>query len=135
MSVGAVAGLVAGLLMDAYDPAAAGVDGASVSVATDKADYKRGEPVAIRIANTGTVPLEPAESWSLRVTGLSGMVMYSMPDGAFDTLEPGTDTYTVWNQTKDGGGGVLEGIYRISVRGHGPDGFAVQDSVTVTVWK
>ena len=136
MSVGAAAGLAAGLLlMDATGGEVTYVEGTSLSVATDKSDYKRGEPVSIRIVNTGTVPLESEEAWGFRITGLSGMLMYTIPEGAVGRLDPGLDTTLVWNQTKTNGDAVLEGLYRISVRGHAPDGVMVDDSTTIMIWK
>ena len=137
MSVGAAAGLAVGLfLMDATTGGEVTyVEGTSLSVATDKSDYKRGEPVSIRIVNTGTVPLESEEAWEFRITGLSGMLMYAMPGGAAGRLDPGLDTILVWNQTKTNGDAVLEGLYRISVRGHAPDGTMVDDSATIMIWK
>lgn len=136
MSVGAAAGLAAGLfLMDATGGDVTYVEGTSLSVATDKSDYKRGEPVSIRIVNTGTVPLESEEAWGFRITGLSGMLMYTMPGGAAGRLDPGLDTVLVWNQTKTNGDAVLEGLYRISVKGYAQDGTMVDDSTTIMIWK
>ena len=136
MSVGAAAGLAAGLLlMDITGGEITHVDGLSISIATDKSDYKLGEPVSVRIVNTGSVPLESGEAWRFRITGLSGMLMYSEPGHAPAKLDPGLETTLVWDQTKNDGDTALEGLYRISIRGHGPDGAQAEDSTTIMIWK
>ena len=136
MSVGAAAGLAAGLLlMDIAGEELTHVEGLSISITTDKSDYKLGEPVSVRIVNTGTVPLESGEAWGLRITGLSGMLMYSEPDHVPTRLDPGLETALVWDQTKNDGEAALEGLYRISIRGHGPDDAQAEDSTTIMIWK
>lgn len=136
MSVGAAAGLAAGLfLMDITGGEVIHVEGLSVSIATDKNEYQRGEPVSVRIVNTGTIPLESSEAWGFRITGLSGMLMYSEPDHTPTRLDPGLETTLVWNQTKNDGDAALEGLYRISVQGYGPDGTRAEDSTTIMIWK
>ena len=55
-------------------------EGPSLSVVTDKSDFKKGEAIRIRIINSGTVPLLFSDtSYGLKITGLSGMLMYSPP--------------------------------------------------------
>ncbi|MXX20994.1 MAG: hypothetical protein F4W68_01645 [Cenarchaeum sp. SB0661_bin_35] len=136
MSVGAASGLVAGLiLLNLDNNGLTYVEGASISVTTDKNDYKRGEPIQVRVINTGTMPLETSKQWNLRITGLSGMLMYDAGERAYNVLSPGLDDTIVWNQTKNDGNVVLEGLYRISVEGTDADGFTVQDWITVSIWK
>ena len=55
------------------------VEGLSVSIVTEKSDFfKKGETILIRIVNSGTVPLSfPDSSYGLRITGLSGILMFS----------------------------------------------------------
>ena len=103
------------------------VEGASVSVAVERADYRPGEYVRIRVVNTGTVPLEFADgSYGVRVTQLDGIEVYSpRPEsasaasgdaapGAAATLGPREEATVVWNQTKNDGGAALHGTYKIS---------------------
>lgn len=136
MSVGAASGLVVGVALLSLDSSSLTyVEGASISVTTDKSDYKRGEPIQVRVVNTGTVPLETSTQWNLRITGLSGMIMYDGSEHADGFLPPGRDYTVMWNQTKNGGDMVLEGLYRISVEGTHTGGHTIQDWVTVTIWK
>lgn len=136
MSVGAASGLVVGMtLLNLDSNSLTYVEGASISVITDKSDYKRGEPIQVRVVNTGTIPLETSTQWSLRITGLSGMVMYDGGEYTDGFLPPGLDYTIMWNQTKNDGDVILEGLYRISVEGTYADGHTIQDWVTVTIWK
>ena len=136
MSVGAASGLVVGVTLLSLDSnSLTYVEGASISVITDKSDYKRGEPIQVRVVNTGTVPLETSTQWNLRITGLSGMIMYDGGEHTDSFLSPGRDYTIMWNQTKNDGDIVLEGLYRVSVEGTYADGHTIQDWITVTIWK
>lgn len=136
MSVGALAGLAAGLiLMNIGNEDLVYTEGSSISIVTDKKDYKRGEPIQIRIVNTGTTHLETANFWNFRITGLSGMLMYGIDDSTSMVLPPGSDNTITWNQTKNDGDVVLEGLYRITVEGTDADGTFTQDWITVSIWK
>ena len=54
------------------------VEGSSISIVTEKFDFKKGEEIKIRIINSGTTPLIFSDtSFGLRITGLSGILMYS----------------------------------------------------------
>ena len=54
------------------------VEGSSISIVTEKSDFKKGEEIKIRIVNSGTAPLFFSDtSYGLRITGLSGILMYS----------------------------------------------------------
>ena len=136
MTAGAASGLLAGLLlMDTSGEGIVYVEGPAITVDTDRRDYQRGDPVTVIIVNSGSVPLESDGSWGFRVTGLSGMLMYETVGDGADMLEPGMRTAMTWDQIKNDGDAALEGLYRISVEGHGPGGKPIQDSVTISIWK
>lgn len=136
MAAGAASGLIAGLLlMDTSGGNIQYVEGPSITVETDRRDYHRGDAVIAVIVNSGSVPLASDNSWSFRVTGLSGMLMYEAPIPVARDLEPGLRDSITWDQIKTDGDAALEGLYRISVEGYGPDGQAVQDWVTFSIWK
>ena len=136
MAAGAASGLLAGLLlMDATGGNIQYVEGPSITVETDRRDYHRGDAVTAVIVNSGSVPLASDDSWSFRVTGLSGMLMYEAAIPEAKMLEPGLRDSMTWDQTKTDGDAALEGLYRITVEGHGPDGQVVQDWVTFSIWK
>lgn len=136
MAAGAASGLLAGLLlMDTSGGGIVYVEGPSITVDTDRRDYQRGDLVTAVIVNSGSVPLESDGSWGFRVTGLSGMLMYEAVGAGADVLEPGMRATVTWDQIKDDGDAALEGLYRISVEGYGPERDPIRDSATFSIWK
>ena len=136
MVAGAASGLIAGLLlMETSGGPIQYVEGPSITVETDRRDYHRGDTITAIIVNSGSVPLTSNDSWGFRVTGLSGMLMYEVAEHETSTLAPGLSDAMVWNQIKTDGDTALEGLYRISVEGYGPEGNVVQDWVTFSIWK
>ena len=145
--IGVVAGAAAGAALYGKGASVPGaplayVDGPSLSVDAERADYRAGEAVRIRVVNTGTVPLVFADgSYGVRVTQLDGIVLYSpRPDAAGAgsgpaMLEPREEAVVVWNQTKNDGGAALQGTYRISSSA-AADGAAAEGlgaSVTINI--
>jgi uncharacterized membrane protein len=113
------------------------VEGPSVSVVTEKSDFKKGEEIKIRIVNSGTVPLTFSDaSYGLRITGLSGILMYAPVSAqVISSLEPGDEISFSWNQIKNDGDTALEGLYKISTKGMNDEGNNVEKSTTITIWK
>lgn len=115
------------------------VDGPSISVVTEKTDFKRGEEIIIRIVNSGTTPLTFSDSsYGLRITGLSGILMYSpwvSTEEINPILEPRSEIEFSWDQIKNDGDSVLEGLYKISAKGMDSQGNKIEKSTTVTIWK
>jgi uncharacterized membrane protein len=113
------------------------VEGPSVSVVTEKSDFKIGEEIKIRIVNSGTVPLSfPDSSYGLRITGLSGILMYTPVSAqVISHLEPGDEIEFSWDQIKNDGDTALEGLYKISTKGADAQENNVEKSTTVTIWK
>jgi uncharacterized membrane protein len=113
------------------------VDGPSVSVVTEKYDFKIGEEIKIRIVNSGTVPLTFADSsYGLRITGLSGILMYTPVSAqVISHLEPGDEIEFSWDQIKNDGDTALEGLYKISTKGVDEQENTVEKSTTITIWK
>ncbi|MDX1595736.1 MAG: hypothetical protein R3327_02225 [Nitrosopumilaceae archaeon] len=113
------------------------VEGTSLTVFTDMADYKLGDNIKIRIINSGSVPLTFSNNaYGLEITGLSGRLLYS-PDSVpnITKLEPHDEVHFIWNQIKNNGEQVLEGVYKVSAQGIDPNGNNVKKSTTVTIWK
>ena len=78
ISVGIIAGLVLGLyFIDVKNTnQLVFVSGPSISVVTEKFDFKKGEEIKIRIVNSGTIPLTFSDSsYGLKITGLSGVLI------------------------------------------------------------
>ena len=139
ISVGVSAGFFFGLfLVDVQDASqVVYVDGPSISITSEKYDYKKGEDIKIHIINSGNVPLffqDP--SYSLRVTGLSGMLIYSPTvTPALSKLEPKDDVEFTWNQTKNDGNTALEGLYKIQVTGLDESKKKIESSITINIKK
>ena len=142
-AVGLVAGLVFGIyLIDVKNTnQLVFVDGPSISIVTEKFDFKKGEEIKIRIVNSGTIPLTFSDSsYGLRITGLSGMLMYtpdSFQDSDFDSysLAPKDEIEFVWDQIKNDGDSTLEGLYKIHSKGFNPKFNKIEKSTTITIWK
>lgn len=142
-AIGVAAGLLFGLyLIDVKNTSQlVFVEGPSISVVTEKFDFKKGEEINIRIINSGTVPLTFSDSsYGLRITGLSGMLMYS-PDSLEESnleiisLAPKEEIGFVWDQIKNDGDSTLEGLYKISSKGFDPKNNKIEKSTTITIWK
>ena len=139
IGIGVIAGLAFGVyLMDVKNTSQlVFVEGSSVSVVTEKSDFKKGEEIKIRIVNSGTTPLYFADaSYGLRITGLSGILMYT-PTSAqvISNLDPGDEIEFLWDQIKNDGDTALEGLYKISVKGVDGQQNNVEKSITITIWK
>ena len=113
------------------------VEGNSLSIVTEKFDFKKSEEIKIRIINSGTTVLNFSDSsYGLKITGLSGILMYSPDvDLVSSKLEPGDEVSFSWDQIKNDGDDALEGLYKISVKGTDEFGINVEKSTTVTIWK
>ena len=113
------------------------VEGTSLSIVTEKFDFKQDEPIQIRIVNSGTNELTFSDSsYGLKITGLSGILMYSpVSTQVISTLDPVDEIIFFWDQIKNDGDIALEGVYKISSTGMDPYGNHVEKSTTVTIWK
>ena len=113
------------------------VEGTSLSVVTEKFDFKQDELIEITIVNSGTNEIIFSDSsYGLKITGLSGILMYSpISAQVISTLEPRDDITFSWDQIKNDGDIALEGVYKISTKGIDVDGNNVEKSTTVTIWK
>ncbi len=137
--VGLISGLAFGVyLLDVKNTSQlVFVEGPSISVVTEKIDFKIGEEIKIRIVNSGTIPMIFSDaSYGLRITGLSGILMYSPVSAqVISELEPGDEIEISWDQIKNDGDAVLEGLYKISAKAVDPQGSHVEKSTTITIWK
>ncbi len=142
-AVGLITGLVFGLyLIDVKNTnQLVFVEGPSISIVTEKFDFEKGEEIKIHIINSGTVPITFSDSsYGLRITGLSGISMYT-PETLqeFDlesySLDPEEKIEFVWDQIKNDGDSTLEGLYKIHSKGFDPEENKVEKSTTITIWK
>ena len=113
------------------------VDGSSISIVTEKSDFKKGEEIKITIINSGTTPLIFSDtSYGLKISGLFGIMMYFPPASqVITTLKPNEEIVFVWDQMKYDNLPVLEGLYKISSNGIDSMGNKVEKSITINIWK
>ena len=113
------------------------VEGLSISVVTEKIDFKIGEEIKIQIVNSGTIPMFFSDaSYGIRITTLSGGLLYSpVSVQMISQLEPGDEIEFSWDQIKNDGDAVLEGLYKISAKAVDKQGNQVKKSTTITIWK
>ena len=139
IGIGVIAGLVFGVyLIDVKSNSQlVFVEGSSVSIVTEKSDFKKNEEIKIRIVNSGATSLTFSDaSYGLRITGLSGMLMYApTSNSVMSSLEPGDEISFSWDQVKNDGDVALEGLYKISVKGMDESENTVENFITVAIWK
>ena len=139
IGVGIVAGFAFGVYLIDFKSTAqlVFVEGSSLSIVTEKFDFKQDELIQIRIINSGTNELIFSDSsYGLKITGLSGILMYSpISTQVITTLDPGNEITFSWDQIKNDGDTALEGVYKISAKALDVDGNNVEKSTTVTIWK
>ena len=113
------------------------VDGSSLSIVTEKSDFKKGEKIKIIIINSGTTPLIFSDtSYGLKISGLFGIMIYSPPASQIiTTLKPSEEIEFVWDQMKNDNVPILEGLYKISSDGIDSMGNKVEKSITINIWK
>ena len=139
IGVGIVAGFAFGIYLIDFKTTTqlVFVEGTSLSIVTEKFDFKQDESIQIKIVNSGTNKLTFSDSsYGLKITGLSGILMYSpISAQVISTLDPGDEIIFSWDQIKSDGDIALEGVYKISAKGMDMDGINIEKSTTVTIWK
>lgn len=139
IGVGVVAGFIFGfyLLDMKITNQLVFVDGPSISIVTEKSDFKKSEEIKITIVNSGTTVLTFLDaSYGLKISGLFGITMYSPSvSPVLTTLKPGKNIVFVWDQMKHDKTPVLEGLYKISSEGIDSTGTKVEKSITINIWK
>jgi hypothetical protein len=137
--VGLISGLAFGVyLLDVKNTSQlVFVEGPSISVVTEKIDFKIGEEIKIRIVNSGTIPMIFSDaSYGLRITTLSGILIYSpISAQVISELESGDEIELSWNQIKNDGDSALEGLYKISTKAVDSQGNQIEKSSAITIWK
>lgn len=110
-------------------------NGPSLTVIPDKINYHAGEPVHIRIINSGTVPLTfPDASYGLKITRLDGILVYSpIAAQVISKLEPKEEKIFVWDQTKNDGSKTYQGRYKIVSSTESEN--TIKKSVTINILK
>ncbi len=113
------------------------VEGASVSLVTEKLDFNQGEEIQIRIVNSGTTPLIFSDaSYGLKVTQLDTIEVYSpIAAQVISVLEPKQEITFVWDQIKNNGDPVNHGTYRIITKAIDENQVEIKRSITINIFK
>ncbi|MCH8833157.1 MAG: hypothetical protein IIA81_02565 [Thaumarchaeota archaeon] len=137
--VGVVAGAILGVIfVDFKNPNELNFqEGPSLSILTEKTDFKKGEIITIRIINSGSVPLTFSDvSYGLKISGLDGTLLYSpISAQVISVLEPKEEKIFEWDQIKNDGDPMLEGTYKISSRGMDNLEKTIKKSITINIYK
>jgi len=139
ISVGIIGGVIFGLIfIDFKNPNELNfVQGSSLTILTEKTDFKKGEIIKIRIINSGSTPITFSDaSFGLRITGLDGRVLYSpISAQVISVLEPKVEQIFEWDQIKNDGDSILEGTYKITSSGLDEDGQTIKKSIAINIFK
>ena len=111
--------------------------GPSLSVITEKTNFHLGEPIRIKIVNSGTVPLTFSDaSYGLKIKQLDGIVLYSpISTQVISVLKPEEEKVLVWNQTKLDGSKIIEGRYNVVSSTDSSSGNVLKKSITINILK
>ncbi len=139
ISVGITGGVIFGLIfIDFKNPNELKfVQGSSLTILTEKTDFKKGEIIKIRIINSGSTPITFSDaSFGLRITGLDGRVLYSpISAQVISVLELKEEQIFEWDQIKNDGDYILEGTYKIASSGLDEDGKTIKKSIAINIFK
>ena len=124
--LGVIAGPVFGIILFEYgeEDQLIFVDGDSISIVTEKNDFKIGENISIKIINSGTTDLTFSDaSYGLEIKQLDGILVFK-PISAqmISLLESHEEFEFVWNQNKNNDEQVLEGLYKVTSNGISENG-------------
>jgi len=141
--IGIVVGVAAGGILGAYtisiddDEQLKFVLGPSLSIITEKSDFKIDEEISIKVINSGTVPLSFSDaSYGLKIINLDGWNIYSpISAQVISTLEPTQEVSFVWDQIKNNGEPLLEGLYKIETEAKDDQGKTVKKTITINIVK
>ena len=137
--VGVVAGAILGVIfVDSKNPNELNFqEGSSLSILTEKTDFKKGETITIRIINSGSVPLTFSDaSYGLKISGLDGTLLYSpISAQVISVLEPKEEKSFEWDQIKNDGDSMLEGTYKISSSAMDNLEKTIKKSITINIYK
>ncbi len=141
--IGIVVGVAAGAILGVFtisiddDEQLKFVLGPSLSIVTEKNDFKIGEEISIKVINSGTVPLSFSDaSYGLKIINLDGWNIYSpISAQVISTLEPTQEVSFVWDQIKNNGEPLLEGLYKIETETKDDQGKTVKKTITINIVK
>ena len=139
VSIGVIAGPVFGILF--FDIGTQDqlvyVDGTSLSIVTEKINFKLGEEIIIKIINSGTNELKFSDtSYGLVIKQLDSIPVY-IPSSTqeISKLQSHEEIIFSWNQLKNDNSSILEGTYKITVKANTIDDKIIEKIVTINIFK
>ncbi len=139
VSIGVIAGPVFGILF--FDIGTQDqlvyVDGTSLSIVTEKINFKLGEEIIIKIINSGTNELKFSDtSYGLVIKQLDSIPVY-IPSSTqeISKLQSHEEIIFSWNQLKNDNSSILEGTYKITVKANTIDNKIIEKIVTINIFK
>ena len=137
--LGVVAGPIFGIILYEYgvEEQLIYVDGTSLSIVTEKTNFKLGEPILIKIINSGTDELKfPDASYGLIIKQLDSIPIFSpISAQVVSKLASHEEISFVWDQIKNNGDPILEGTYKITSKAITQDGSIIEKIVIIHVLK
>tara|TARA_B100001750_G_C15033241_1_gene362875 strand:- start:27 stop:473 length:447 start_codon:yes stop_codon:yes gene_type:complete len=137
--LGVVAGPIFGIILYEYgiEEQLVYVDGTSLSIVTEKTNFKLGEPISIKIVNSGTDQLKFSDaSYGLVIKQLDSIPIFSPVSAqVISKLDSHDEITFVWDQIKNNGDHILEGTYKITSKSITLDGSIIEKIVIIHVFK
>ena len=139
LSLGIIAGPIFGIILFdmGTEEQLVYVDGTSLSIVTEKINFKLGEEVVIKIINSGTDELKFSDtSYGLVIKQLDSIPIY-IPTSTqeISKLQSHEEIIFTWNQLKNDNSSVLEGIYKITVKANTIDDKIIEKIITINIFK
>ena len=139
IALGVVAGPIFGIFLYEYgvEEQLVYVDGTSLSIVTEKINFKLGESISIKIINSGTDELKfPDASYGLVIKQLDSIPIFSpISTQIISKLDSHDEAAFVWDQMKNNGEPILEGTYKITSKAITLDGSIIEKIVVIHVFK
>ena len=137
--MGVVAGPIFGIILYEYgiEEQLVYVDGTSLSIVTEKTNFKLGELIDIKIINSGTDQLKfPDASYGLIIKQLDSIPIFSpMSAQVVSKLDSHEEVSFVWDQIKNNDEPILEGTYKITSKAITLDGSIIEKIIIIHVFK
>ena len=139
LSLGIIAGPIFGIILFdiGMEEQLVYADGTSLSIVTEKINFKLGEEVLIKIINSGTDELKFSDtSYGLVIKQLDSIPIY-IPTSTqgISKLQSHEEINFTWNQLKNDNSPILEGTYKITVKANTIDDKIIEKIVTINIFK
>ena len=139
LSLGIIAGPIFGIILFdmGTEEQLVYADGTSLSIVTEKINFKLGEEVVIKIINSGTDELKFSDtSYGLVIKQLDSIPIY-IPTSTqeISKLQSHEEIIFTWNQLKNDNSPILEGTYKITVKANTIDDKIIEKIITINIFK